>query len=154
MRHGCAGDRLGRVTLLVVHALAVAFLTGLSWVVQVVVYPSFRVVGPTAAWPAFHAAHSRGLVRAVGLPWAVQGVTLAALLVDRPDGVPPALALLAGALGAATVALTVLGAVPQHQRLTAYDDEPVRTLLVVHAWRTAAWTAGLVVAGSMIATAS
>lgn len=139
--------------LLVVHLAAVGYLTGLAWVVQLVVYPAFRTVGPTAAWPAFHDAHSRSIAVAVGPVWAVQGGTLALLLLARPAGVPLALVLLAGALGAATVVVTVLAAVPLHTRLQPYDDGLARRLLAAHGLRTAAWTAGLACAAAMVLAA-
>ena len=69
------------MALLLVHLVATAALAGLVWVVQLVVYPSFLLVGASPAWPAVHAAHTRAVVLAVGPPWAVQGVTVAALLV-------------------------------------------------------------------------
>jgi hypothetical protein len=117
-------------------------LAGLSWVVQLVVYPSFRVVGRTSEWQRFHAQHSRRITWVVGPPWLLQAVTLSVLLL-RFDH--PVLLAAASVLALATVALTVLGAVPLHQRLSDYDDDLVRRLLVVSAWRTAAWTGGAVV---------
>jgi hypothetical protein len=138
------------VTLLVVHLAAVAYLTGLAWVVQLVVYPGFRAVGPTPAWPGFHAAHSRSMALAVVLPWATQGATLGALLAARPGGVPLWLVLLAGALGLVTVAVTVLSSVPQHRRLGQYDAVLVDRLLAGHRLRTAAWTAGTACAAGMV----
>ncbi len=126
--------------LLLLHAAATCFLAGLSWVVQLVVYPSFRIVGQTEQWPSFHAAHSQRITYAVGLPWLVQGGTLAALIVT--DTGPRWLLSLAAACALATVALTLWGAVPAHERLSAFDDGLVQRLLRISAWRTAAWTIG------------
>jgi hypothetical protein len=137
------------VTLLLVHAGATNFLAGLAWVVQVVVYPAFLEVGPTAAWADYHAAHSRRMVRVVTLPWAVQGGTLAALLVLHRDPLWLLAALSVCAL--ATVLLTVAGAVPIHQRLLPYDAAKVRRLLAVNAARTAAWTVGAALSLVLIA---
>ncbi len=128
--------------LLTVHAAAVWALAGISWTVQLVVYPGFLDVGPTGRWTAFHASHSRRIAYVVGPPWAVQGVTCALLLLRRPAGVPLALVLLAGALGLATVVLTVGVAVPLHARLVPYDAAVARRLLRAHALRTTAWTVG------------
>ena len=108
--------------LLTVHLVAVSALAGLSWVVQLVVYPAFLLVGETSAWRAFHDAHGRAMAQVVALPWAVQGATLAVLLLGgRPAGVPLVLVLLAAALGAATVLVTVVESVPLHGRLAEYD---------------------------------
>jgi hypothetical protein len=140
------------MALLLVHLVATAALAGLVWVVQLVVYPSFRLVGGGPSWPAFHAAHSRAVALAVGPPWAVQGVTVAALLVR--DG-PSPLRLLTGALALATVVVTVAVSVPLHTRLgEAYDDAVARRLVSTNWLRTAAWTAGTVCAALLVARAS
>jgi hypothetical protein len=138
------------VLLLVVHLTAVAALTGLVWVVQLVVYPGFRTVGPTDAWPRFHDAHGRAIAAVVVVPWAVQGGTLGVLLLRRPAGVPLPLVLLAAALGLATVAVTVLSSVPLHSRLQPYDRARADRLLATNWLRTAAWTAGTVCAAAMV----
>ena len=140
--------------LLVVHAAAVWALVGLVWTVQRVVYPSFLLSGPTGAWPALHEAHSRAISAVVAVPWAVQGGTLVWLLVDRPAGVPRWLVLLAGALGAATVASTLLASVPLHSSLQPYDAARARRLVATNWPRTAAWTAGGVCAAAMLLTAA
>lgn len=142
------------MALLVVHLVAVSYLTGLVWVVQLVVYPGFRVVGPTPAWQVFHDAHGRALAAVVVLPWAAQGATLAVLLVARPDGVPLPLVLIAAALGLATVAVTVLSSVPLHSRLQPYDDRLARRLVATNWLRTAAWTAATACAAAMLLLAS
>ncbi len=140
------------MTLLLAHAAATCFLAGLVWVVQLVVYPSFLRVGPTAAWPDVHAEHSRGITRVVVLPWAVQGVCCAVLLVRRPDGVPLWLALLAAALGLATVLLTALVQVPLHTRLgRAYDERAARRLLRSNRLRVLAWTGAAATGLAMLA---
>ena len=133
------------------HAAATTALAGLIWVVQIVVYPAFRAPGPTAAWPAVHAHHTRAMAAVVTPPWAVQGLTLAALLVRRPAGVPLLLLLATGALAAATVVVTALWSVPLHGRLAlGYDDALVRRLISTNWLRTAAWTAGAVGALTML----
>ena len=131
--------------LLWAHAAATTALAGLVWVVQVVVYPSFRAAGPTPAWPAVHAHHTRAMGAVVTLPWAVQGATLAALLLRRPVGLPLPLLLLTGVLAATTVAVTAVWSVPLHGRLAdGYDDALARRLIGTNWLRTAAWTAGAV----------
>ena len=140
------------MALLLVHLTATAVLTGLVWLVQLVVYPSFRLVGDGPSWPAFHAAHSRAVAVAVGPPWALQGVTVAALLIR--DG-PSALLLLTGALALTTVVVTVAVSVPLHTRLgEAYDDAVARRLVSTNWLRTAAWTAGTGCAALLVLRAS
>lgn len=128
--------------LLLVHAGATCFLAGLCWLVQLVVYPSFHTVGPTSAWPQFHAEHERRLAAVIAIPWATQGITLALLLLRREGSLPLLAAASVCALG--PVLATVAGAVPIHQRLLPFDPALVRRLLRVNALRTALWTAGAV----------
>jgi hypothetical protein len=130
------------------NAAATCFLAGVGWVVQLVVYPSFRVVGPTSRWRTFHDAHSRGIAAAVGPAWALQGACSAVLLIQG-DHLPFVVPI--AALAAAAVALTVIWAVPAHRRLEAYDEQVLSALRRVHAWRTAAWSAGAVLSGVLIA---
>jgi hypothetical protein len=138
--------------LLLVHLTATAALAGLVWVVQLVVYPSFLLVGRSPAWPALHAAHTRAVGLAVGPPWAVQGVTVAALLVR--DGASPLL-LLTGVLALATVVVTVAVSVPLHTRLgEAYDEAAAQRLVSTNWLRTAAWTAGTVCAALLVLDAA
>lgn len=133
--------------LLLAHAASTCALTGLVWVVQLVVYPAFLQVGPTPGWSAYHDAHGRGITRAVALPWAVQGVTCALLLLARPAGVPLVLALLAAALGLATVVLTLAVQVPLHTRLgRGWDEAAARRLVATNRLRVGAWTAAAAVA--------
>ena len=140
------------MALPLVHLVATAALAGLVWVVQLVVYPSFLLVGGTPAWAAVHAAHTRAVTLAVGLPWAVQGVTLAMLLLR--DGLTPLLAL-TGALALTTVVVTVAVSVPLHTRLgEAYDAAAARRLVATNWLRTAAWTAGTVCAALLVLDAA
>lgn len=134
--------------LLQVHAAATAALAGLVWVVQLVVYPAFRIAGPTAVWPAYHRRHTTAMALAVAVPWAVQGLCVAALLVRQPGP----LVLVVAALAAVPVAVTVLVSVPLHTRLgTAYDRAAAERLIRTNWVRTAAWTAGAVVAAVLAA---
>jgi hypothetical protein len=136
------------VTLLLLHAGSTCLLAGLVWVVQLVVYPAFLEVGPTGAWAAYHAAHSRRMVRVVTLPWAVQGGSLAALLlVHRGDRF---LLTALSVCAVATVLLTVAGAVPIHQQLATYDAAKVRRLLRINGLRTAAWSVGAVLSLALL----
>lgn len=134
--------------LLQVHAAATAALAGLVWVVQLVVYPAFLVAGPSSAWPCYHRRHTTAMAAVVAVPWAVQGLAVGALLVRRPGP----LVLLAAALAAVTVTVTVLVSVPLHTRLgQAYDEAAARRLIRTNWARTAAWTAGAVVAAVLAA---
>ncbi len=147
MRHVLLPGHDRRVLLLLAHAAATCALAGLAVVVQLVVYPAFLLVGPTPGWAAYHRQHSAAITKAVLLPWAVQGATCALLLLRRPDGVPLWCALVAGALGLASVVLTAAWAVPLHERLGAgYDEALARSLLTANGWRVLVWGASALVA--------
>ena len=100
---------------LVVHLVAAAVLAGVGWVVQLVVYPAFRLVG-AREWARYHDRHMRAITRVVAVPWLAQGVSAAALLLAPAAGGPPAAVVLA-ALALVTVAATIGAAVPAHGRL-------------------------------------
>ncbi|GAA4861896.1 hypothetical protein [Actinomycetospora straminea] len=140
--------------LLGVHAASVWFCTGLVWTIQLLVYPGFAAMtGP--GWLDVHARHTRLMGRLIGLPWLVQGLTCAVLLVWRPPGVPLVLALAAGVCGAVTVAVTLAISVPCHTRLSHGWDADVHARLTrTNWWRTAAWTLGGAVALAMLLVAA
>ena len=140
------------MTWLVVHLVATAVLAGVAWVVQVVVYPAFALVGPEQ-WPAYQAAHIRSITQVVLLPWALQGISTVGLLLAPPAGnltVSVALAVLA----LAGVVLTFAGAVPAHNRLAQQTDGagPVlRRLMRVHLVRSLVWSASAVLTAVVLA---
>lgn len=152
---------------LVVHLVAVSALAGVGWVVQCVVYPAFALVG-APEWAAYHARHTRAITLVVGLPWAVQGISTAALLLQ-----PAHLAghLVLAVLALVTVVSTTAVAVPAHNRLAALDpglspatvastatstgtdvDGQLRALLRANLVRTLAWTASTGLAAGLLVT--
>lgn len=136
---------MGPTFWLVVHLTAVAVLAGVGWVVQLVVYPAFRLVGADA-WARYHQAHTRAITRVVGVPWLVQGVSTAALLLSSDDRL---VAAVLAALALITVVSTVLSAVPAHGRLApAPDPADITLLLRANAVRTLAWSASAVLAAA------
>jgi len=133
-----------RTALLLTHVAVTLFLTGVIWMVQVVHYPLFPLVG-SGAFAGYEAAHSTRMGALLALPWALQGATGLALLAYRPAEVPLWLALADLALAGVTVAVTVLVSVPQHELLGAgFDPAAHRTLLTTNWLRTIAWTASAV----------
>ncbi len=142
------------------------YLSGLAVTVALVVYPAFARVGPDR-WVAYHRAHQRGVLAAVGPAWALEGVaTLGWLLTTLGSGsVPGTLAIwqtlsrtlaIGHALAAAaTVAATVLAAVPAHGSLaTGFRARAHRRLLRAHRGRTLAWLSAALLATAGLATAA
>lgn len=140
---------------LVVHLVAVAVLAGIGWVVQLVVYPGFALVG-RAGWAAYHARHVRAITRVVLVPWAAQGVSTVALLFAPPAGHAVA-ALGLGVLAFATVLLTAWAAVPAHRGVGGSDwgtadwAGSLTRLLRVNLARALAWTASTGTAAALVA---
>ena len=133
------------------HAASTWFLTGLIWLVQVVHYPLFAGVGADG-FVTYQGQHATRITRVLALPWAVQGVTTAVLLVAPPAAAPRWLVWLAAALAVVPVAVTVTASVPAHQRLGDGFDVVVHRRLVRTNWaRTLAWSAHAVVATILVA---
>ena len=115
------------------------YLAGLSWTVAIVTYPGFAS-SASGDWPKVHEFHSRRIAVAVGPMWAIEAISCGLWLLQPPSGTLW-LGIAASASAAVTVAVTILWAVPIHQRLEAgYDKLLARSLRSAHALRTAAWT--------------
>ena len=139
--------------VLLADAAAALVMTGVIWFVQVVHYPLFDAV-PAAGWTAFHARHSTRVTFVVVPPMLVELVTAAWLVLDRPAGVGRALAVAGLALAAASWALTLFVAAPDHGRLGDGWDAAIARRLITRGWfRTATWTGHAAVALAMLAAA-
>lgn len=128
-------------TLLVVHAAATLFMTGVIWTIQVVHYPLFSYAARDT-YPAFAAAHGRLITPVVGPAMLVELVTAVWLLVERPPAFPPRWAMIGLALLVVIWASTALLQVPLHGRLAPGYEARTHGWLVGSNWvRTVAWTA-------------
>jgi len=141
------------MALLLCSLVAAAFMAGVGWLVSVVQYPLFALVGPDA-WGAYHDAHRRRITYVVLPAMAVELASAAWIALDPPAGAPGALAWAGLALAAGSWGLTVLVAVPDHERLAAgYDAAVGRRLTRLHHLRTACWTLHAAVASALVAAA-
>ena len=124
---------------IVVTAASSWYLAGLSWTVSLVVYPAFARVGPRE-WQAYHLAHTRAIVPAVGPAWLAEAIGIVMWLSAPPNGTARPLAVCAVAAGA-TVVLTATLAIPAHAALaTNFDRDAWIALQRSQSFRTAAWT--------------
>jgi hypothetical protein len=80
-----------------VNLALAAYMTGVIWVVQVVLYPSFALVGE-AGWAAYHAAHSRRITPVVAPVMLAHPLVALALLAERPGALAAVNLALAGGL--------------------------------------------------------
>ncbi len=139
------------------NVLGTLTMFGAIWIVQLVHYPLFALVGD-AGWAGYEAQHQSRITLVVG-PAMVLELATAVWLVLRPlDGIP----LAAFAVGAALVGViwlsTAFVQVPLHSALSAGFSTDAHTKLVATNWiRTAAWTlrTGLVLwmAGRLVGAA-
>jgi hypothetical protein len=122
-----------------------AYMTGVIWVVQVVLYPSFALVGE-ADWAAYHAAHSRRITPVVAPAMLAHPLVALALLAERPGVLAAVNLALAG--GLLLVTATVFARL--HARLTR---STVDRLVRRNAPRAVAWTANTGVALALLLSA-
>lgn len=125
-------------------------LVGLTWVVQVLVYPQLARVG-VGEFQAYHAAHTR-LVTYVVAPLMVGELVAALAGVAAPDAVLPRwLSAVGAALAIGTWAATFFLAVPQHAVLAhGFDASAHERLLAANAVRTVLWSLrGVLVVGAV-----
>jgi hypothetical protein len=122
-------------------------MTGLCWMVQMVVYPQFARVG-AEQFAAYHRAHRAWTsVAVVGVMVAEAVLATLVLLNDRSDP----LALLGIVLVGVVWINTFAQEVPVHQKLKrGFDLRQIRKLIAWNWVRTLAWTARAVVAGVML----
>ena len=128
--------------LLVLSLVLAAYLAGVCWVVQLVVYPALMLVGK-AEFARYHAAHTQGMGYVVGAPMVLE-LGLAAWLTwaTYPTwGAGRALSQLA--LVVAVWLVTFFISVPFHNRLAAsgYNYIALDGLTRTNWLRTLAWTA-------------
>jgi len=118
--------------------VATWYLTGLSITVWLVVYPAFEQVG-AREWQAYHAAHMRRILPAVGPMWLVEAIGLLCWLAGPPPGTL-FIAIICAVGALSTVVLTATSAVPAHAALSAgYERRVWQRLQRGHAQRTLAW---------------
>ena len=139
--------------LVLAHLASTLFMVGIIWTVQIVHYPLMALVG-TDRFVDYERAHSPRMAAVVMLPWTLQGLTVAGLIVATPEGVAPALVWAAAVAAAVPVLVTILASVPAHSRLAEGFDGRVHRRLVMTNWiRTAGWTAHGVIAVGIAVTA-
>lgn len=138
-------------TIVLGHLVSTTLLAGLIWTVQIVHYPLMALVGEDR-FVDYEAAHAPRMAAVVMLPWTVQGITTAGLLLQRPPGVPLTLVLAAALTAAVPVVVTVAWSVPAHATLSTGFDRAVHRRLVRTNWiRTAAWTTHVPIAVAIVA---
>ena len=139
--------------LLLGHASATLFMTGLIWFVQVVHYPLAGQVGESA-FPGYQAAHMDRTAVVVGVPMLVELICVVLIVFSRPDGVPVWSTWLGAALLTMIWGSTAVLQVPAHQALlSGLKAGQVEHLVATNWVRTLGWTLRGVLSMAMIAWA-
>jgi uncharacterized membrane protein len=128
------------MTLLLIHAAATLYMTGLIWLIQVVHYPLLAKVG-AEGYTRYQASHERLITRVVGPPMLIEMGCAIWLLIARPKGVPMWMIYTGLALVVIAWLSTVFLQVPQHHKLGSGFDPVAHGKLVSTNWiRTIAWS--------------
>ena len=138
------------MTILLLHAGAALFMTGLIWFVQIVHYPLLMRI--ESAFEQYELEHMRRTTWVVGPAMLIEAACAAMLVVSTPDNVDPLLAWTGAALLAIIWISTALVQAPAHQKLAKGRDDRRLRLLVRSNWvRTIAWSARSAIALLMLA---
>lgn len=139
------------MTILLIHAAATLFMTGLIWFVQVVHYPLMARVGADG-FQDYEAHHQRLTTRVVGPAMFIELGCAVWLVVDPVPGLPGWMAYVGLALLAVIWLSTVCLQVPRHKELERGFNIKAHRRLVNSNWlRTVAWSSRVVLALWMIA---
>ena len=126
--------------LLLVQLCATWTMVGIIWIVQVVHYPMFRLVG-SGTFEAYHASHVRLITWVVGPPMLVEALCAFLLILYRPAYVSVTAALSGALLLLIIWGSTALLQVPLHELLARGFELQAYEKLVATNWlRTVAWT--------------
>ncbi|MFT4542833.1 MAG: hypothetical protein ACI835_005302 [Planctomycetota bacterium] len=126
--------------LLLIHAAATLFMTGLIWFVQVVHYPLFAGVSHDR-FAQYERDHTKRAGWVVGPPMLTELGTAATLIYWRPNAIPAWAVWLGLALLGIIWLSTLLQQVPEHRRLlSGFDADSHRRLVRTNWIRTFAWT--------------
>jgi hypothetical protein len=130
------------IFLLVVTVLFL-YSTGGSWMLQIVSYPGYHLVGDSE-FVSFHVDAGKRLMRVFVIPAVVACIASLALVLLKPNTLPLLPTLIVAACGLTILVTTVVLEVPKHNALdrsgksTALIDGLVRDNLP----RALAWTLG------------
>ena len=114
-------------------------LAGLVLTVQLVHYPLFSAVGPSA-FVDYHRRHSRRISWLVVPLMTVEAAAAAAWVVWSPSSITPRAPIAGAALVAMVWLSTALLQVPSHTRLArGFDPGAIRSLVATNWIRTLAW---------------
>lgn len=122
--------------IVMLHAFSCFFMTGVVWLVQVLVYPNFRLV-PAETFASFHRFHTRRVTLVVGPAMILELATAVLLLYQEQNAFFWANFLSVFAIWILTAAVSV----PMHGRLEKNPGGRKDWLIWGNWPRTLLWTA-------------
>ena len=126
--------------ILIANFAATFFMVGLIWLIQIVHYPLFDLVG-LESYPEYQQSHQTLITPIVGPVMLIELVTAFLLVIQRPGSVPAWIPYSAFGLLIIIWASTAFIQVPCHESLTRAFDPEVHSRLVFSNWiRTAGWS--------------
>ncbi len=136
--------------VVLLHLCFTLFMTGVIWIIQVVHYPLFNLIGDKN-FAAYEATHT-SLITWVVAPMMLLELGFAAwIFLAPPTSIPASLNWLSAVLLGVIWFSTAFLQVPQHSILSNGFNEKAYRFLVNSNWvRTFAWSARAVIATAML----
>jgi uncharacterized membrane protein len=132
------------------HLIATVFMTGVIWIVQILHYPLFNMVG-RENFAAYEAAHTNLITLVVMPAMLLELIFTVMIFFSPPASIPSGLNWLNAVLLGIVWFSTALLQVPQHTILSSGFDEKAYRMLVNSNWiRTVAWSAKAMIATVMV----
>lgn len=136
--------------VILLHLLATVFMTGVIWIIQILHYPLFNMVG-RENFAAYEAAHTNLITLVVMPAMLLELILTAVIFFAPPASIPSSLNWLNAVLLAVIWLSTAFLQVPQHGILAGGFDETAYRRLVNSNWiRTVAWSAKAVITTLMV----
>ena len=124
-----------------INYLATTFMVGLIWYVQIVHYPLFHQVG-LEHFKLYADLHRSKTTLVVFAPMLLELFTAVLLVYLKPAWLSQTTAWVGLILVGLAWLMTLLGSIPDHQKLSQGYNSQVVDHLVLYNWlRTTAWTA-------------
>lgn len=140
----------GSELLLIACAVLYCFCMGASWMLQVVCYPTYALVGEKEFVP-FHVSFGRRLLIVV-IPMILTAIATFVLVFVRPEATPVWATLAVAACSVVILGTTIVLEVPKHMQLDkeGKSDALIAALVRDNLPRTASWTLGSILLAYMV----
>jgi hypothetical protein len=131
--------------LLTVCTLAYFYCLGVSWLLQVVVYPTYRLVG-AAEFVPFHVSQGRRMIPVLMVPMTATAVLSVVTAVLHRAAANAGLLWGVAACAAIVIGTTLVSELPKHLALDkgGKNDQLINGLVRDNLPRSLAWTVGCI----------